>query len=156
DYLLMLVRLGVAGFRIDAAKHIQQVDLDEIFKIVNTTLTAESRPLPYVYLEVVGGKGEALGARDYYGEGYSSGGAADITEFTFVGVGDKFMAVGDQRISQLNPNGPSGSQFSDVAWGLMPFDKAVVFLQNHDTQHQGGISYRDGNVFRVANVWMLA
>src|SRR5260370_22872835 len=39
----------------------------------------------------------------------------------------------------------------------MPADKAVVFLQNHDTQHNaGGISYRDGSVFRVANVWMLA
>jgi alpha-amylase len=38
----------------------------------------------------------------------------------------------------------------------MPSDKAVVFLQNHDTQHQCGISYRDGNTFRLANVWMLA
>jgi len=32
----------------------------------------------------------------------------------------------------------------------------VVFLQNHDTQHVCGISYRDGAVFRLANVWMLA
>jgi alpha-amylase len=39
---------------------------------------------------------------------------------------------------------------------MMPSDKAVVFLQNHDTQHQGGISYRDAAVFRLANVWMLA
>jgi alpha-amylase len=39
---------------------------------------------------------------------------------------------------------------------MMPDDKAVVFLQNHDTQHQGGISYRDGQTFRLANVWMLA
>ena len=31
DYLLVLGRLGVAGFRIDAAKHIQPVDLDSIF-----------------------------------------------------------------------------------------------------------------------------
>jgi len=31
-----------------------------------------------------------------------------------------------------------------------------VFLQNHDTQHQGGIGYRNGDVFRIANVWMLA
>lgn len=38
----------------------------------------------------------------------------------------------------------------------MPSDKAVVFLQNHDTQHQCGIGYRDGSVFRIANVWMLA
>ena len=29
-------------------------------------------------------------------------------------------------------------------------------MQNHDTQHQCGLSYREGNVFRIANVWMLA
>jgi alpha-amylase len=32
----------------------------------------------------------------------------------------------------------------------------VVFLQNHDTQHQCGLGYHDGSVFRLANVWMLA
>jgi alpha-amylase len=156
DYLLMLARLGVAGFRIDAAKHIQQVELDDILGRVNTTLTAEGRPLPYVFLEVIGGAGEALSPRDYFGEGYGSGGAADITEFTFVGVGNKFRGSNSERISQLNPNGTPGNQFSDVAWGLMPSDKAVVFLQNHDTQHDCGIGYRDGNIFRNANVWMLA
>lgn len=157
DYLLTLARLGVAGFRVDAAKHIQQVDLDSIITIVNLTLTGEGRPLPYVYLEVVGnGQGEALGPRDYFGEGFSSGGAADITEFTFVGVGDKFRGVGGQHISQLNPNGTPGNRFSEAAWGLMPSNKAVAFLQNHDTQHQCGLSYRDSETFRIANVWMLA
>src|SRR5881628_136517 len=156
DYLLMLARLGVAGFRIDAAKHIQQVELDDILSRVNSTLTAEGRPKPYAFLEVIGGSGEALAPRDYYGEGYSSGGAADITEFTFVGVGNKFRRINGEHISQLNPNGSPGNQFSEAAWGIMPSDKAVVFLQNHDTQHNCGISYRDGNVFRMANVWMLA
>ena len=155
-YLIALSRLGVAGFRIDAAKHIQQVELDSILGLVNATMTAEGRPLPYWYLEVVGGGGEALGPRDYFGEAYRSGGAADITEFTFTGVGNKFRGVGGERISQLNPDGPAGSQFSAAAWGMMPSDKAVVFLQNHDTQHQCGLGYRDGNVFRVASVWMLA
>ncbi len=156
-YLTKLARLGVAGFRIDAAKHIQQVSLDDIFAIVDSTAKAEGRPIPYYFLEVSTGPGEALGPSDYYGEAYSSGGAADITEFIFQGVGDKFLENGGQHISQLNPNGPSGSQFSPAAWGLMPSDKAVVFLENHDTQHDlGRISYRDGSVFRVANVWMLA
>jgi alpha-amylase len=149
DYLITLARMGVAGFRVDAAKHIQQVDLDSILYLVNTTLTAESRQLPYVFLEVAGGGGEALSPRDYFGEGYSSGGAADITEFIFTGVGNKFRNVNGEHISQLN-------QFSEAAWGIMPSDKAVVFLQNHDTQHQCGLSYRHGSVFRIANVWMLA
>jgi alpha-amylase len=156
-YLIMLARLGVAGFRIDAAKHIQQVELDDILALVDSTVAAEGRPLPYYFLEVIGGAGEALSPRDYYGEAYRSGGATDITEFTFVGVGDKFLGTGGQHLAQLDPNGPPGSQFSPAAWGLMPSDKAVVFLQNHDTQHNAGsISYRDGDVFRLANVWMLA
>ena len=155
-YLIMLARLGVAGFRIDAAKHIQQVELDDILAIVDSTMTAEGRTVPYYFLEVSSGSGEALAPRDYFGEAYRSGGAADITEFIFVGVGDKFRHVGGQHISQLNPDGPPGNQFSPAAWGLMPSDKAVVFLQNHDTQHQCGLSYRDGSVFRIANVWMLA
>jgi len=155
-YLIMLARIGVAGFRIDAAKHIQQVELDDILTVVDSTMTADGRPIPYYFLEVSSGAGEALSPRDYFGEAYASGGAADITEFTFVGVGDKFRQIGGQHISQLNPNGSPGNQFSPTAWGLMPADKAVVFLQNHDTQHDCGISYRDGNVFRVANVWMLA
>jgi alpha-amylase len=71
-------------------------------------------------------------------------------------VGDKFRGIGGQHISQLNPNGPSGEQFSAAAWGMMPSEKAVVFLQNHDTQHQCGLGYRHGDVFRLANVWMLA
>ncbi len=156
DYLIGLARLGVAGFRIDAAKHIQQVELDDIVDRVNQTLAGEGRPLPYVFLEVIGGGGEALSARDYFGVGYGSGGAADVTEFTFVGVGNKFRGLNGEHVAQLDPNGPPGARFSEAAWGLMPSGKAVVFLQNHDTQHQCGIGYRDGDVFRLANVWMLA
>jgi len=156
DYLVSLARRGVAGFRVDAAKHIQQVELDDILARVDSAAAAEGRPVPYWFLEVSSGAGEALKPSDYFGEGYRSGAAADVTEFTFVGVGNKFRGVNGEHISQLNPTGPLGSQFSPQAWGLMPSDKAVVFLQNHDTQHDCGISYRDGQTFRLANVWMLA
>lgn len=155
-YLISLAQLGVAGFRIDAAKHIQPVELDSIVGIVNRTLRAQGLPLPYYFAEVSGGAGEAVRPADYFGLGYSSGGSADITEFTFRGVGDKFLGIGGQYLAQLDPAGPPGSQFSEQAWGLMPSDKAVVFLENHDTQRQGGIWYRDGQVYRLANVWMLA
>jgi alpha-amylase len=156
DYLVGLARLGVPGFRIDAAKHIQPVELDSILVLVDRTLAAEGRSLPYYFGEVIDNGGEAVHAADYYGLAYSSGGAADITEFKFHGVGDKFLGMGGQRLAQLNPNGPAGSQFSQAAWGLMPADKAVVFIENHDTQRAGGLWYRDGPVYRLANVWMLA
>ena len=156
DYLIALVRLGVAGFRIDAAKHMQQVELDQIITLVNSAAASEGRARPYFFLEVIGGSGEAVKATDYFGAGYASGGVADITEFIFVGVGNKFRNVNGERLSQLNPNGSAGNQFSAAAWGMMPSDKAVVFLQNHDTQHDCGIGYRNTQVFRLANVWMLA
>jgi alpha-amylase len=156
EYLVRLSRLGVAGFRIDAAKHIQQAELDSILALVDRTLSGEGRPLPYYFAEVSAGGGEAVGPRDYFGLGYDSGAAADITEFIFKGVGDKFIPLAGQHVSQLNPNGTTGNRFSEAAWGLIPSDKAVVFLENHDTQRQGGISYRDGQVYRLANVWMLA
>ena len=155
-YLISLARLGVAGFRIDAAKHIQPVELDSILYLVDTTMRAEGRPIPYYFGEVIDNPGEAVEPPDYYGLAYSSGGAADITEFRFRGVGDKFMGTGGQYLAQLNPNGPPGSQFSAQAWGLMPADKAVIFLDNHDTQRQGGMWYADGQVYRLASVWMLA
>ena len=156
DYLVMLGELGVAGFRIDAAKHIQQVELDAIIDLVNQELSGQGIALPYFFLEVIAGQGEALTARDYFGAGYSSGGAADITEFIFTGTGNKFLGINGEHVSQLNPNGTPGNQFSEVAWGLMPSNKALVFLQNHDTQHNCGLGYGEGDVFRLANVWMLA
>jgi len=156
DYLIALGRLGVAGYRVDAAKHIQQVELDDIIDRANTTLAGEGKPIPYLFLEVVGGGGEALKPTDYFGVGYSTGGAADITEFTVTGAGNKFRNVNGERISDLNPAGPAGHQFSEAAWGLMPSAKALIFLQNHDTQRSCGLGYQHGDRFRLANVWMLA
>ncbi len=156
DYLIALARLGVAGYRIDAAKHIQQVELDDIIDRVNTTLAGEGRPLPYLFLEVVGGGGEAVTKANYYGVGYGTGGWADITEFTFTGVGSKFRNLNGEKLSDLNPTGPPGHQFSEAAWGLIPSAKALVFLQNHDTQRSCGLGYQHGDRFRLANIWMLA
>ena len=102
-------RLGVAGFRIDAAKHMQQVELDDIIDAVNSDAGRRgARRCRTVFLEVIGGAGEAVRPRDYFGVGYGTGGAADITEFTFAGVGDKFRNLNGAAISQLNPNGRAG------------------------------------------------
>src|SRR2546430_13899051 len=112
--------MGGACLRDHAAKRIQQVELDDIQAIVDSTLTAEGRPIPYYFLEVSGGAGDALSPRDYFGEAYGSGGAAEITEFTFVGGGDKFRGIGGQDVSQPNPNRPPGSQFSAAPWRPLP------------------------------------
>lgn len=148
-YLLSLLRLGVAGFRIDAAKHIQPVELDSIIGLVNRTAVSEGLPLPYVYHEVIDYGGDAVTARDYFGVGYSTGSASDVSEFRYRGVGDKFLNLGSQKVGDL-------AQFSPSAWSLMPSDKAVAFIENHDTQRDGSpISYRDGALLRLAYVWLL-
>jgi alpha-amylase len=149
EYLLGLVRLGVAGFRIDAAKHIQPVELDAILDRVNEDATREGLPRPWVFAEVIDYGGEAVRARDYFGLGYGSGGAAEITEFRYRGAAEKFAGTGGQRPADL-------AGFSESAWGLLPSDKAVVFLENHDTQRGGGLRSADGDVYRLAHVWMLA
>ena len=149
DYLIGLARLGVAGFRLDAAKHIQPVELDGILTRVDQALTAQGRALPYYFAEVIDPGTEAVKAADYYGLAHASGGAVDITEFKFLGVGDRFLGTEGHRLAEL-------SQFSASSWRLMPPDKAVVFLENHDTQRGSGIGYANGQTYRLANVWLLA
>jgi alpha-amylase len=150
EYLIGLVDLGVAGFRIDAAKHIQPVELDSIVDLVNEAALAHGHAAPYFFGEVIDYGGEAVRIRDYFGLGYSSGGSADLTEFRFRGVRDAFTGSNGQSLSSLG-------SFSPVAWGLIPSDKAVVFIENHDTQRDGGaLTAARGAAYRFAHLWLLA
>jgi len=148
DYLVGLVRLGVAGFRIDAAKHIQPVELDAIIARLNQATVAEGLSRPYVFSEVIDYGGEGVRVADYFGLGYASGGSSDITEFKYRGIGNKFLAVNGEKVADL-------SRFSPIAWQVIPSDKAVVFVENHDTQRSDGIWYRDGALLRLSYVWLL-
>ncbi len=148
NYLIALHRLGVAGFRLDAAKHIQPVELDAIVALLHASAVTEGRPKPYLFSEVIDYGGDAVKVGDYFGLGWSSGGASDITEFKYRGIGDKVLPRGTQKLADL-------TQFSASNWGLMPSDKAVVFVENHDTQRSDGISYRDGQALVLSYVWML-
>lgn len=150
DYLVALAELGVAGFRLDAAKHIQPVELEAIVDRANRAVAAGGRPLPFWFAEVIDWGSEAVAARDYYGLGYASGGAADITEFRFRGVRDAFTGANGQTLADL-------ATFSPAGWGLIPSTKAVVFMENHDTQREGdGLTWRDEAEYRLAQLWLLA
>lgn len=42
------------------------------------------------------------------------------------------------------------------SWGFLPSAKAQVMVTNHDYERSGGsISYKDGAIYRLANVFML-
>lgn len=135
-YLNDLTGLGVAGFRIDAAKHMDTNDMLAIVNRLNGT--------PYIYQEVIDQGGEPITAGEYFQNG-------DVTEFKYsINIGNTFFSGQLANLSQFGP-----------AWGFMPSDKAVVFTDNHDNQrgHGGGghvVTYKDGSLYELANVFMLA
>ncbi|MGC5016572.1 carbohydrate-binding module family 20 domain-containing protein [Streptosporangium sp. DT93] len=132
-YLNKLTSLGVDGFRIDAAKHINPADLAAIKSRLNGS--------PYIHQEVIQGNGEAISPSQYTGVG-------DVHEFVY-GRKLKEQFAGGQ-IKNLQSFGQS--------WGLsVPGDKAVVFIDNHDTERNGStMNYKNGDAYRLANVFMLA
>lgn len=143
QYLTSLLDLGIDGFRIDAAKHIAASDLATIL----TQVRAAAEPDPYIYQEVIDPGYEAIRKMEYYGNG-------DVHEFEYGRlVGEIFLGEEGKTLSQLQTLGED--------WGLMPSDKAVVFIDNHDKQrgHGGGgtyLTYKHGPLYTLANVFMLA
>ncbi|GAA2049668.1 alpha-amylase family protein [Nocardiopsis rhodophaea] len=140
DYLNGLIDLGVAGFRIDAAKHIPATDLQAIYAGLHD-VPGYGGP-PYVYQEVKEGGGpDAIKPWGYTPLG-------DVTDFRFhATVG---TAVRDGRL-----NGLLDAVDHDMA---VAADEAVVFIDNHDTQRDDvSISYQGmGARHDLAQTFMLA
>jgi alpha-amylase len=136
SYLQDLVNLGVAGFRIDASKHMHPDDIAAILSRVSGTF--------YVYQEVIDQGGEPIKASDYFGNG-------DVSEFKY-----------SKEIGRVFKEGQlAWLQSFGEPWGFMPTDKAIVFTDNHDNQrgHGGGgnvVTFKDGRLYDLANVYMLA
>jgi alpha-amylase len=147
DYLIALNALGIAGYRVDAAKHVPAADLEAIFTKVNNAATAAGRAKPYVFLEIIyGAGGDAVTPQQYYGVGFASGGSSDITDFNFGNrLSDSF----------LNRNATLFSAMNTITGELLPSNKAVVFIDNHDTQRGSALYYAD-STYELGVVLMLA
>jgi alpha-amylase len=145
DYLVDLLNIGVKGFRVDAAKHINPGDLGPIVSAVN----ARAASRPYWFFEVIGASGEAVQPSQYFG---LDDNLASVTEFAYgQQIFGKFAGGG--RLADLRTFGES--------WGLMPSNRGVAFIDNHDTQrgHAGGgsvLNYHNGPTYTNAAVFMLA
>jgi alpha-amylase len=135
-YLNDLISIGVKGFRFDASKHMAIEDIQGVLSKVNNS--------PLVFQEVIDQGGEAISASEYTSAGL-------VTEFKYTTkLGDTFK---NGKLAWL-------SNFGE-GWGFMPSSSAVVFVDNHDNQrgHGGGgnvITYEDGRLYDLANVFMLA
>ncbi|OQR59249.1 glycosidase [Streptomyces maremycinicus] len=132
-YMNDLLTLGVDGFRIDAAKHIDTADLANI----KSRLT---NPGVYWKQEVIYGSGEAVQPTEYTGNG-------DVQEFRY--AYDLKRVFNNENLAYLKNYGEG--------WGYLNNSVAGVFVDNHDTERNGStLTYKDGANYTLANVFMLA
>lgn len=134
DYMNDAISMGVAGFRIDAAKHIPAGDIAAIKGKLNGN--------PYIFQEVIGAGGEPVRPTEYTYIG-------DVTEFGYARwLGPAFR---ESNIAQLKDIGTSMELASS---------SAVPFVTNHDEERHnpnGPIWHGvQGNGYFLANVFMLA
>jgi len=129
-YLNDLLSLGVAGFRIDAAKHIPAADLVAIKQKL-------SNPDAYWVQEVIGAPGEPIQPSEYLGTG-------DSHEF---GYARGLKSAFDGSIANLK----------NIQNGLLASANAGVFVDNHDTERNGEtMNYQWGAKYLLGNVFMLS
>ncbi|VXB37659.1 Alpha-amylase [Microbacterium sp. 8M] len=136
-YLNQLVDLGVDGFRLDAAKHINANDLSAILSGVHNTTWTGSRP--YVLQEVMPGGSGGLAPSAYEGMG-------QVIEFTYAtALKNQFTG----NIANLATLGQS--------WGIEPSASSGTMVTNHDTERNGSsLNYKAGSTYVLANVFHLA
>lgn len=133
EYLNDMASIGVAGFRIDAAKHMSTNDIREILTRVQGS--------PAIYQEVIEAGEEPITGSEYFQNGL-------VTEFDYGRKIADFFIGG--RLASLK-------SFEESWQELMPSYRAVVFIDNHDTQRKSGaITYKNGRMYDLANVFMLA
>lgn len=131
-YLEDLLDLGVAGFRIDAAKHMAAGDVAAI---------VEGLPEGTIVMqEVIGARSEPIQPADYADNGQV---------FDFYYASHLTGAVEGGSLEQV-------FQVDAASTGLTS-DGAVVFVDNHDTERDGAnLSFRDDESYQLAMVLLLA
>ncbi|XP_060569354.1 alpha-amylase-like [Ruditapes philippinarum] len=147
-YLNHLVGMGVAGFRVDAAKHMWPGDLENIFSRLHNLRSDAfgSGKKPFVFQEVIDQGGEPIKMSEYFNTGR-------VTNFIYgVKLADVFL----RHSNQAKWLGNFGE-----GWGMPSTYDVVVFLSNHDNQrgHGGGgapITFWDPKPMKIATAFMLA
>mmetsp|Transcript_69907 Transcript_69907/g.138387 ORF Transcript_69907/g.138387 Transcript_69907/m.138387 type:complete len:501 (-) Transcript_69907:225-1727(-) len=133
QYMIRLLDLGVAGFRIDAAKHVDPKDIEEMQKLVDPDQKV------YWFQEVFSNEGEAVTM-----DQYSSTGALEFFHYARH-LGPAFLAPGNLKT------------LDKLGLGFRPSNESVVFLDNHDTQRaEAKLTYREGKLYELATIYMLA
>lgn len=131
-YLMDLQSLGVAGFRFDAAKHVDPKDIAAILNKLETPA--------FVIQEV---PGDATISAEYQGNGHVwAWSTADDLASAFA-----YASKADTEMVGL-------SEYWAESW---PSALSVTWVNNHDTERDGGsLSYKDPDAYRLAQLYLLA
>lgn len=137
SYLNELVGLGVSGFRIDAAKHMDVEDIAQILSKVHGN--------PEIYQEVIETTGEPIQGTEYLKNG-------KVTEFDYGKQLSEIFRKGN--LATLKFFTQQGSMF-------LPSEKAMIFIDNHDNQRGHGnaakvLTHQEPTLYTLAVVFMLA
>jgi alpha-amylase len=142
-YLNKLIGYGVSGFRVDAAKHVGQDDLDAIYARLHDTREG-TRPL--WALEVFGGGPGTLSPQAFVRSGTVLG-LDDVKQLR-----DAFKSYPAAHVGSL----ATLEAFGEGS-GLTTSDRTLSFVQNHDTERNGdALSYKDGATNTLATEYLLA
>lgn len=151
EHLNHLIDMGVAGFRVDAAKHMWPQDLEVIYgslKDLNTDFGFEKGARAFIFQEVIDfDKGGYL-RREYMGIGA-------VTDFIFSREVSNHFA-GANQLKDLKT-------FGHPDWGMLDHKYSFCFLDNHDNQRDnyyggrgGQLSYKRPREYKMAQTYALA
>ncbi|WP_314688762.1 alpha-amylase family protein [uncultured Bifidobacterium sp.] len=141
-YFARLMRLGVAGFRVDAVKHIAADDVLAIKRLVAKD-TGRSVDDIWWMQEVIGSVNEA---EEIQPDRYLRSG--QVSEFQYA-----------YRLKRLFDDSLMGGTLTldEISKSLVDSSKAAVFVTNWDTERNGStLTYKDGSRYLLANAFMLA
>uniref|UniRef100_A0A670Y4R9 Alpha-amylase n=1 Tax=Pseudonaja textilis TaxID=8673 RepID=A0A670Y4R9_PSETE len=138
DFLNHLIDLGVAGFRIDAAKHVRPEDINVILSKLNNLNVNNNNNTKKIPIQ----------SSEYFRNGR-------VTEFKYgMQLGTVLRKWNGEKMANLKSRGES--------WHMMPSNIAFVFVDNHDNQkgHGSGessiLTFWNPRLYKMAVGFMLA
>uniref|UniRef100_A0A673LRX9 alpha-amylase n=1 Tax=Sinocyclocheilus rhinocerous TaxID=307959 RepID=A0A673LRX9_9TELE len=150
SFMNKLIDMGVAGFIVDACKHMWPGDLSAVYGRLNNLNTKwfPSGARPFIFQEVIDLGGEPITSGEYTGIGR-------VTEFKYgAKLGNVIRKWNGEKLSFVKNWGEG--------WGFMSSDKALVFVDNHDNQRGHGaggasiVTFWDARLYKMAVAFMLA
>ncbi|XP_012219815.1 alpha-amylase 2 [Linepithema humile] len=151
EFLNHAIDNGIAGFRVDAAKHMRPEDLCVIYnrtKNLSTEFGYPSDTRPYIYQEVIDLGGEAITKFEYQNCG-------NVIEFQYgIILGTMFRKQDNlERLWTIN---------DPKSWRLLASNNALTMVDNHDNQRGHGaggaaiLTYKNPKEYKMAIAFMQA